>query len=131
MLACKNQSCHHQCRDRDDLHHHERTLGSSSCLHAETVDEGECSQRHDGDQPVRSMQGGQFQEVARKRDGYSRHSSRLNDEKQYPSVEKRDRRMISLAQIGVLAPNCRHQSGQLGPDKRPDDGDRSTENPRR
>ena len=129
MLAAQNRPGNHHAGDGDDLHHHENALRASAGFHSEAVDERERAERYGRDDPIRRVQTGELEKVAGEGDRYRRHASGLYDEQQYPSIEKRDCRVVGLAQVGVLASDFRQRGGQFSPDECAAHSDDAAEDP--
>ena len=55
--------------------------------------------------------------ISRKGDRDCRHAAGLHHQQQRPSIQKRDGRMIRLAQVRILAAEIRPEHRQLGIDE--------------
>src|SRR5579864_264274 len=102
MLSGQDQPGDDEASNGDDLHHHQQALCASADFYPETVDEREYTECHCRNYPIIRRHTCEFDKVSREGDRYSCYASSLNDQQQYPSIQKSDRRMVALAQVRVL-----------------------------
>ena len=79
----------------------------------------------------RETEGGHFQEIPRERDGHRGHAASLNHQQQHPAIQKREQRMVCLANVRVLAADSRHPRRQFRINKCSGQRDHAAERPTR
>ena len=92
-----------QHRDCGELQEHQNRLRVAAAPDAEAVDDGQDEEGDRCDEPVRKA----GVRVLGERDRYRRHPAALDDEQQAPSIKKGDRRVVGVAEVGVLSARFR------------------------
>ena len=127
--AAPQNSHHDHGGDGGGLEQHESALHIAAGTHSEAIDRRQTQQGHGRDQPIAGGEPGDLPIVPAESDRDRRHPAGLRYQKKDPSVDERDRRMISLAQVKILPARARQARGQLGPDERAEQGKSSAEKP--
>ncbi len=103
----------YQCGDGCDFHHHQDALHRASGADAEAIDDRQACEHERCNPAVRNRDRRHGAKIFCERDRDGCHSARLNYEQQNPSIEKSDRGMIGLTQVGVLAAGAGHARGEF------------------
>ena len=129
IFTGERQPVNDQRGDGGDLHHHQCALRPAATFYAQAIDERKQAEGDRRNQPVLSKRAREFNEIACEGDGNRRHAPRLDDQQQHPPVEERDRGMVGLAQVSVLASDCGQCRCQFRPDESATQTDDAAENP--
>ena len=81
---------------------------------------------------IEAIAGGQaadLSKISRERDRNGGHPAGLRHQQQHPAVEKRDRRMVGLAQVEILASSAGQPRGEFRPDERAEQREQASQRP--
>ena len=115
--------------DGCDFHHHQDALHRAARAHAEAIDDREAREHECGDPAIRNRDRRHGVKIFCECHSYRSHSSGLNYQQQNPAVKKRDRWMIGLAQVRILAAGTGHARGEFRIDKSTEQRDCAADGP--
>ncbi len=115
--AQKEDAAGEQGHDGQDLGHHESALEIAPGAHAEAVHQRQSGQHRRGQGRIGERRSAQLAKVQSEGDPHRRHASALDDQQERPAIEKRQKRMEGLANVGVLTSDPWLRRGQLRPDE--------------
>ena len=125
----KPRAAHDNCGNRQNAEHHEDILHTAARSHAHAIDDRQRSDDDDGCDFLGAS--GEYElKIFGERDHHGRGATRVNHKQCHPAIKKSNRRMIGLAQVGVLAAYPRHAIRKFRVDKRTHERDCASRNPR-